>query len=112
MSCHLSINLMELVVALTTQLDFCHNYQKKLKLPLDFCHNCQKNENSLGSKYLPLGRKCSTSVTTLTSEKLISTPDREKTIFFLLLFSKLNYKIQIFEGNLTYINPVIMLLGN
>jgi hypothetical protein len=57
MSCHLSMNLMELVVALTTQLDFCHN--------------CQKNENSLGSK-------CSTSVTTLTSEKLISTPDREK----------------------------------
>jgi hypothetical protein len=38
MSCHLSINLMELVVALITQLDFCHN--------------CQKNENSLGSKYL------------------------------------------------------------
>jgi hypothetical protein len=32
MSCHLSMNLMELVVALTTQLDFC-----------------QKNENSLGS---------------------------------------------------------------
>jgi hypothetical protein len=57
MSCHLSMNLMELVVALTTQLDFCHN--------------CQKNENFLG-------RKCSTSVTMLTSEKLISTPDREK----------------------------------
>jgi hypothetical protein len=42
MSCHLCLNLMELVVfeiyALTTQLDFCHN--------------CQKNENSLGSKYL------------------------------------------------------------
>jgi hypothetical protein len=52
MSCHLSMNLMELVVALTTQLDFCHNSQKKRKLPLDFCHNCQKNENSLGSKYL------------------------------------------------------------
>jgi hypothetical protein len=33
MSCHLSMNLMELVVALTTQLDFCHN--------------CQKNENAL-----------------------------------------------------------------
>jgi hypothetical protein len=60
MSCHLSINLMELVVALTTQLDFCHN--------------CQKNENSQG-------RKCSTSVTTLTSEKLISTPDREIFLF-------------------------------
>jgi predicted amidophosphoribosyltransferase len=78
MSCHLSMNLMELVVfeiyALTTQLDFCYNCQKKLKLPLDFCHNCQKNENSLG-------RKCSTSVTTLTSEKLISTPDREKMQF-------------------------------
>jgi hypothetical protein len=29
MSCHLSMNLMELVVALTTQLDFCHNSQKK-----------------------------------------------------------------------------------
>jgi hypothetical protein len=29
MSCHLSMNLMELVVALTTQLDFCHNCQKK-----------------------------------------------------------------------------------
>jgi hypothetical protein len=29
MSCHLAINLMELVVALTTQLDFCHNCQKK-----------------------------------------------------------------------------------
>jgi hypothetical protein len=54
MSCHLSMNLMELVVALTTQLDFCHNSQKKLKLPLDFCHNCQKNENSLGSKYLQI----------------------------------------------------------
>jgi hypothetical protein len=40
MSCHLSMNLMELVVALTTQLDFCHN--------------CQKNENSLGSKYLQI----------------------------------------------------------
>jgi hypothetical protein len=52
MSCHLSMNLMELVVALTTQLDFCHNCQKKMKTPLDFCHNCQKNENSLGSKYL------------------------------------------------------------
>jgi hypothetical protein len=25
----LSMNLMELVVALTTQLDFCHNSQKK-----------------------------------------------------------------------------------
>jgi hypothetical protein len=60
MSCHLSMNLMELVVALTTQLDFCHN--------------CQKNENSLG-------RKCSTSITTLTSEKLISTPGREKIKF-------------------------------
>jgi hypothetical protein len=52
MSCHLSMNLMELVVALTTQLDFCHN------------------------------RKCSTSVTMLTSEKLISTPDREKNLLF------------------------------
>jgi hypothetical protein len=31
MSCHLSMNLMELVVALTTQLDFCHNSQKKMK---------------------------------------------------------------------------------
>jgi hypothetical protein len=29
MSCHLSMNVMELVVALTTQLDFCHNSQKK-----------------------------------------------------------------------------------
>jgi hypothetical protein len=58
MSCHLSMNLMELVVALTTQLDFCHN--------------CQKNE-----------RKCSTSVTMLTSKKLISTPDREKIFFWL-----------------------------
>jgi hypothetical protein len=29
MSCHLSMNLMELVVALKTQLDFCHNSQKK-----------------------------------------------------------------------------------
>jgi hypothetical protein len=71
MSCHLSMNLMELVVALTTQLDFCHNSKKNENPPLDFCHNCQKNENSLG-------RKCSTSVTMLTSEKLISTPDREK----------------------------------
>jgi hypothetical protein len=37
MSCHLSMNLMELVVfeiyALTTQLDFCDNCQKKSKLP-------------------------------------------------------------------------------
>jgi hypothetical protein len=47
-------NLMELVVALTTQLNFYHNSQKKWKLPLDFCHNCQKNENSLGSKYLQI----------------------------------------------------------
>jgi hypothetical protein len=31
MSCHLSMNLMELVVALTTQLDFCHNSKKKMK---------------------------------------------------------------------------------
>jgi hypothetical protein len=29
MSCHLAMNLMELVVALTTQLDFRHNSQKK-----------------------------------------------------------------------------------
>jgi hypothetical protein len=54
MSCHLSMNLMELVVALTTQLDFCHNSKKK----------------------------CSTSVTMLTSEKLISTPDREKSLLY------------------------------
>jgi hypothetical protein len=50
------MNLMELVVfeiyALTTQLDFSHN--------------CQKNEN----------------VTTLTSEKLISPPDREKKLLY------------------------------
>jgi hypothetical protein len=38
MSCHLSMNLMELVVALTTQLDFCHNCQKNEKM-LYFCHD-------------------------------------------------------------------------
>jgi hypothetical protein len=43
MSCHLSMNLMELVVALTTQLDFCHNSKKKIKLPIEFFKNCQKN---------------------------------------------------------------------
>jgi hypothetical protein len=69
---------------LDNTIRFLSQQSKKLKLPLDFCHNCQKNENSLGSKYLQnicsLGRKCSTSVTMLTSEKLISTPDREKTL--------------------------------
>jgi hypothetical protein len=54
MSCHLSMNLMELVVALTTQLDFCHNSQKKMKTPIRFLSHCQKNENSLGSKYLQI----------------------------------------------------------
>jgi hypothetical protein len=51
-----------------------------------------KNEHSL-QKYIyyffhgrefTVGRKCSTSVTMLTSEKLISTPDREKISFFKL----------------------------
>jgi hypothetical protein len=35
-----------------------------------------------------LGRKCSTSVTMLTSEKLISTPDREKTMLWPSQMSK------------------------
>jgi hypothetical protein len=48
-----------------------------MKTPIRFLSQLSKIENSLGSKYL-LPRKCSTSVTTLTSEKLISTPDREK----------------------------------
>jgi hypothetical protein len=37
-NCHLSMNLMELVVAFLQQ-------SKKMKIPLDF--DCQKNENSL-----------------------------------------------------------------
>jgi hypothetical protein len=48
-----------------------------MKTPIRFLSQLSKIENSLGSKYL-LPRKCSTSVTTLTLEKLISTPDREK----------------------------------
>jgi hypothetical protein len=35
-----------------------------------------------GANICSLGRKCSTSVTMLTSEKLISTPEREKSLFF------------------------------
>jgi hypothetical protein len=42
MSCHLSMNLMELVVALTTQLDFCHNSKKKMKTPIRFLSQLSK----------------------------------------------------------------------
>jgi hypothetical protein len=42
MSCHLWMNLMELVVALTTQLDFCHNSQKKMKTPIRFLSQLSK----------------------------------------------------------------------
>jgi hypothetical protein len=81
MSCHLSMNLMELVVALTTQLDFCHNSQKKMKTPIRFLSQLSKKLKLPREHICSLGRKCSTSVTMLTSEKLISTPDREKTRF-------------------------------
>jgi hypothetical protein len=52
MSCHLSMNLMELVVALTTQLDFCHNSQKKMKTPIKFLSQLSKKKKT-GSKYAP-----------------------------------------------------------
>jgi hypothetical protein len=94
MSCHLSMNLMELVVALTTQLDFCHNSQKKMKTPIRFLSQLSKKlklpREQIFANICSLGRKCSTSVTMLTSEKLISTPDREKIMFpcyyFIYLF--------------------------
>jgi hypothetical protein len=43
---------------------FLSELSKKMKTPIRFLSQ--------------LSKKCSTSVTTLTSEKLISTPDREK----------------------------------
>jgi hypothetical protein len=46
MSCHLSMNLLELVVALTTQLDFCQQ-SKKMKTPIRFLSQLSKK----GSKY-------------------------------------------------------------
>jgi hypothetical protein len=36
------MNLMELVVALTTQLDFCHNSKKKMKTPIRFLSQLSK----------------------------------------------------------------------
>jgi hypothetical protein len=36
------MNLMELVVALTTQSDFCHNCQKKMKTPIRFLSQLSK----------------------------------------------------------------------
>jgi hypothetical protein len=42
MSCHLSMNLMELVVALTTQLDFLSQLSKKMKTPIRFLSQLSK----------------------------------------------------------------------
>jgi hypothetical protein len=52
---------------LDNTIRFLSQLSKKMKTPIKFLSQ--------------LSKKCSTSVTTLTSEKLISTPDREKKIF-------------------------------
>jgi hypothetical protein len=53
---------------LDNTIRFLSQQSKKMKTPIRFLSQ--------------LSKKCSTSVTMLTSEKLISTPDREKTLFY------------------------------
>jgi hypothetical protein len=58
---------------LDNTIRFLSQQSKKMKTPIRFLSQL--------ANICSLGRKCSTSVTMLTSEKLISTPDREKKTF-------------------------------
>jgi hypothetical protein len=59
---------------LDNTIRFLSQQSKKMKTPIRFLSQLSKKFANICS----LGRKCSTSVTMLTSEKLISTSDREK----------------------------------
>jgi hypothetical protein len=64
---------------LDNTIRFLSQQSKKMKTPIRFLSQLSKKmKTPKGANICSLGRKCSTSVTMLTSEKLISTPDREK----------------------------------
>jgi hypothetical protein len=67
---------------LDNTIRFLSQQSKKMKTPIRFLSQLSKKRKlpreQIFANICSLGRKCSTSVTMLTSEKLISTPDREK----------------------------------
>jgi hypothetical protein len=65
---------------LDNTIRFLSQQSKKMKTPIRFLSQLSPREK-IFANICSLGRKCSTSVTMLTSEKLISTPDREKMKF-------------------------------
>jgi hypothetical protein len=67
---------------LDNTIRFLSQQSKKMKTPIRFLSQLPREQ--VFANICSLGRKCSTSVTMLTSEKLISTPDREKKQFFLI----------------------------
>jgi hypothetical protein len=74
---------------LDNTIRFLSQQSKKMKTPIRFLSQLSKKwklpREQIFANICSLGRKCSTSVTMLTSEKLISTPDREKTTFLYVL---------------------------
>jgi hypothetical protein len=71
---------------LDNTIRFLSQHSKKMKTPIRFLSQLSKKlklpREQVFANICSLGRKCSTSVTMLTSEKLISTPDREKSVLF------------------------------